>query len=428
MSSAGPPAGGSAGPDPETVTGVASHRPPTAARRPPLVLVFSITVTGILANTLVNAPLPDILADFGVGDAAAGLVVAAATLPGIVVAPLIGLAADRYGRRAVLVPCLVVFGLAGVAAAFAPSFGVLLAARLVQGFGSAGLINLAVVLLGDHWTGAERARLIGVNAAVLTVSVAVFPALGGVLTQLGGWRWSFAPYSVALVTAAAVAVLLPRAAPAAPVSVGGQVRDALAVLRQPPVLGAVSYGFVLFALVFGLFLTTLPILLEDRFGLDPAARGLMLAAPAATSTVAALTLGRARARVGAAGLLVVANVVFVIGFALIGAAPALVVVVAGALLYGYGEGSAIPTIQDLVAGRAPEASRAAVVAAWVGAARAGQTVGPLVAGAVLGAVGPGATYLLGALVAAALLGGQLGLTRVLRRRGRRPEAAADGPR
>ena len=56
---------------------------------------------------------------------------------------------------------------------------------------------------------------------------------------------------------------------------------------------------------------------------------------------------------------------FVIGFVAIGLADALVVLFGGALLYGLGEGSSIPTVQDLVAGAAPEASRGAVVAAWV---------------------------------------------------------------
>ena len=89
-------------------------------QRPPLWVVFSVTVSGILSNTLINAPLPDIISAFGRGDGAAGLLVAAATLPGIVVAPAIGLLADRFGRRTVLLPCLVVFGLAGLASAFAP--------------------------------------------------------------------------------------------------------------------------------------------------------------------------------------------------------------------------------------------------------------------------------------------------------------------
>jgi MFS transporter, ACDE family, multidrug resistance protein len=380
---------------------------PPPGPRPPLALVFSVTVTGILANTLVNAPLPDILADFSVGDGAAGLIVAAATLPGIVVAPAIGLLADRFGRRAVLIPCLVLFGLAGVGAALAPTFGVLLALRLVQGFGSAGLINLAVVILGDHWEGAERARLIGYNAAVLTVSVAVFPAVGGALTQLGGWRWSFVPYAFALVTALAVWRLLPSRPRGEPQTVGEQVRAALAVVRRPVVLGVVAFGFVLFALIFGLFLTVLPILLADEFALEAGARGLVLAVPATTATIAALLLSRLRGRLGLARLFLVANLLFVIGFAAIGLAPGLVLVFVGALVYGFGEGLAIPSLQDAVIARATEATRAAVVAVWVGAARAGQTAGPLLAGISLAGVGPSATFLIGAGVSAALFMSQL---------------------
>lgn len=371
--------------------------------RPALLLVFSITVTGILANTLVNAPLPDILADFGVSEAGAGPLVAAATLPGIVIAPAIGLLADRFGRRQVLIPCLVVFGLGGVGAAFAPSFAVLLALRLVQGFGSAGLINLAVVLLGDYWEGTERARLIGYNAAVLTVSVAVFPAVGGLLAAAGGWRWSFVPYGFALVTALFVWRGLPVRPAPTPIPMRRQVHDALAVLRQPVVFGAVSFGFVLFVLIFGLFLTVLPLLLEQRFGLAAGQRGFVLAVPATGATIAALSLGRLRARFGGRVLLLAASGLFTVGFIVIGTAPTLVLVFAGAVLYGLGEGLSIPTVQDIVAGYAPEASRGAVVAAWVGAARAGQTAGPLLAATSMAAVGPGPTYLLGAAVALALM-------------------------
>jgi MFS family permease len=375
---------------------------PTAPR-PPLVLVFAVTVTGILGNTLISAPLPDILVEFGEGDAAAGLLVAAATLPGIVMAPVIGLMADRFGRRKVLIPCLAVFGIGGLLAVGAPSFDSLLACRLLQGVGSAGLINLAVVLLADSWDGEERARLIGYNAAVLTVSIAIFPAVGGLLAQIGGWRLSFVPYGLALVTAAAVYRWLPRVAITSSSSLREQISAAGRALRQPVVAGSVSFGAVVFALIFGLFLTAMPVLLNDTFGLDPFARGLMLSVPALTSTLAALSLGRVRSALGASRLLLIANLLFAIGFLTIGLAGAIAVVVIGALCYGFGEGSAIPTLQDLVASRAPDDSRAAVVAVWVGFARAGQTVGPLVAALALGGIGAQATFVAGAAVAALLL-------------------------
>lgn len=406
--------------EPPPRTGHQQARP--GRTRPPLLLVFSLTLTGILANTLINAPLPDIIADFGADEDVAGLIVAGATFPGIFVAPVIGLLADRFGRRKVLIPCLVVFGLAGLGAAFAPSLPVLIAMRLLQGFGSAGLINLAVVLLGDHWDGADRARLIGYNAAVLTVSVALFPALGGLLAAAGGWRWSFAPYGVALLTAFAVWRLLPHRETGIPPSVRQQVRDTLAVVRQPVVFAAVSFGFVLFVLIFGLFLTVMPFLLEE-LGLGPGQRGLVFAVPAAGATIAALSLGRVRGRLGGRRLLLGATVLFVIGFTTIGLASSLLVVFAGALLYGFGEGSSIPTVQDVVAGSAPESSRGAVVAAWVGAARAGQTAGPLAAGPLMDAIGPGPTFLVGGGVAALLLVGQL-VVRADRMQTRRDEGVA----
>ncbi|MGA7096438.1 MAG: hypothetical protein WB245_02600, partial [Acidimicrobiia bacterium] len=62
-------------------------------------------------------------------------------------------------------------------AALAPTFNLLLLARLVQGIGSSGLVNLAVVLIGDHWSGVERTRLVGRNSAVLTIGLAGLPLL-----------------------------------------------------------------------------------------------------------------------------------------------------------------------------------------------------------------------------------------------------------
>ena len=387
---------------------VASPPPPAApvaggAVRPPLPLIFSITVTGILANTLVVPALPDILDAFDRPDAQAGLFVAAGTLPGIFMAPIIGLLADRYGRRAVLVPCLIAFGVLGLASAAAPTFEWLLVLRLLQGVGGAGLINLAVVILGDHWQGIERARLVGQNAAVLTVSLAVFPPIGGFLTDLGGWRLSFVPYGVGLATALLIWRRLAPARPESVETVRSQLGGARLAARHRDVLGSISIGFVIFLLIFGLFLTAMPVHLEREFGLTAGLRGLVIAAPALTSTVVALRLGWLRARFGAVRLLTGAAGLFTVAFVVIGGSGSLPILVGGAMLYGAGEGMFIPTLQDVVTGAAPTSQRGAVVALWVGAARAGQTVGPLAVAGIYGAVGTGQTFVLGGVVAAALL-------------------------
>ena len=381
--------------------------PVAAPVAPSMPLIFTITITGILANTLVGPAIPDILDAFEVPDTRAGVFVAAGTLPGIVVAPIIGLLADRFGRRAVLVPCLVSFGAFGLLSAFAPSFEALIVLRLLQGIGSAGLINLAVVLIGDHWDGLERARRVGQNAAILTLSLAVFPPFGGLLTELGGWRLSFAPYAIGLATAALIWRRLPGTRPDTGSTIREQLRATGAVARQPVVLGTISIGFTIFMLIFGLFLTTLPVHLHQEFGMSAGARGLVIAVPAITSTISALNLGRLRGSLGAVKLLVGASVLFVIAFTGIGFADTLALLLVGALVYGFGEGVFIPTLQDVVAGASPAAQRGAIVAVWVGAARAGQTVGPLGAGAVYGAIGTSATFLVGAAIAGGIVVAEL---------------------
>jgi len=371
------------------------------ARRPPRALIFSITVTAIMSNTLIAPAIPDILDDLGISEGSAGVLVAAAALPGVVVAPLIGLLADRFGRRALLVPCLTVFGLAGGLAGLAPNFEALLACRLLQGVGTAGLINLAVVLIGDHWEGTERAKVIGQNSAVLTVSIAVLPPLGGLLTDLGGWRATFLPYWVGLATAAVVLATLPRSE-RRQVSTGEQLRDVWSHLRTPRMVAAVSTGMVTFVLIFGLFLTTLPLHLRNEFGVGATGRGIFLGLPAITSTAAALSVGRLNRRFGARRLVLGASALFAAAFFVIGTAPLLGLLAVGSLLYGLGEGVTIPALQDIVAGTGPATSRGAVVAVWTGGVRAGQTTGPLLAGALLGSLGTGGTFVAGALVAVAL--------------------------
>jgi MFS transporter, ACDE family, multidrug resistance protein len=173
------------------------------------------------------------------------------------------------------------------------------------------------------------------------------------------------------------------------------------------VLGTVSIGFLIFVLIFGLFLTTLPLHLEREFGLSAGARGLVIAAPALTSTLSALRVGRLRGRYGAVRLIVAAGVLFVLAFTGIGLAGTLPLLVAGAMVYGLGEGLFIPTLQDVVTGAAPPEQRGAIVALWVGAARAGQTVGPLGAAAVYASVGTGPTFVVGAGLAAVIVVAEL---------------------
>jgi MFS family permease len=155
--------------------------------------------------------------------------------------------------------------------------------------------------------------------------------------------------------------------------------------------------------IFGLMLTVMPIHLAERFGLGAAARGVVISIPAITSTIAAFNLSRIRSVLSPRAVVSVGSVMFLGAFLLYGVAGALVVIVPAALMFGAAEGALIPTLQDLNVEGAPGEHRGAVVAAWVGAARLGQTIGPLIAGVGIGLVGTGSTLVIGSVVAAVIL-------------------------
>lgn len=379
---------------------------PGGHRPPPLILIFTITATGLLANSLITPAVPDIVEDLGASQGSwNGILVAAGAVPGILVAPAVGVLADRYGRRPVLLACLTVFGVFGTLGALAPSLIVLAGLRVLQGAGGAGLVNLAVVVISDNWSGVERARLIGINAAVLTASVAVFPAVGGAIADALGWRWIFVCYGGALLTAAAVARWLQDHAVLSGDALATTFRRAIAVSRRLTVAPWLVAGTIAFVAIFGLMLVALPNHLDTTFGQSAGARGRVLAVPALGSTLAALTLGRLRRRWRAESLVTVGLALFAVTFVVIGFADRLVAVVAVTALYGLGEGISIPSLQDLVASRAPDDLRGSVLALWVGFARLGQTVGPLVVGVIIGAVDATVAFQLGAVMMALTVAG-----------------------
>ena len=351
-----------------------------------------------MGNTLIAPSIPDILDEFDVGDAGAGAIIAATSLPGVFLAPVIGLLADRFGRRNLLVPCFVTFGAAGLFVAAAPTFPALLAGRFMMGVGAAGLINLAVVLIGDHWSGTDRTRLIGRNAAFLTACLAVLPPLGGGIADAFSWRAALLPYGLAIVFAAFAWRTLDASRPSGGASLGEQLRGAGAVIRRPGRITVFVSAMLLFVQIFGSFLAAVPLHLEDEFGFGASLRGLFIAIPAIPSTIAAFNLERLQAGLGTRRLLVASGVVLTVGFLLMGAAEVAVLFALGAFVYGFGEGAAIPALQNLAVSAATADVRGAVTAVFVSAARAGQTIGPLAAAALFGATSTSTALLAGAVV------------------------------
>jgi DHA2 family methylenomycin A resistance protein-like MFS transporter len=142
--------------------------------------------------TIVNVALPAI--QRAVGGSVGGLqwVIDGYTLALASVMLTAGSQADRVGARRVFTAGLIVFGAGSAACAAAPSLGLLIAARAVQGLGAAALLPCSLALIVHQFPDpGRRARALGVWGGMGSLGVALGPVVGGGLVAVAGWRWIF---------------------------------------------------------------------------------------------------------------------------------------------------------------------------------------------------------------------------------------------
>jgi DHA1 family bicyclomycin/chloramphenicol resistance-like MFS transporter len=222
-----------------------------------------------------------------------------------------GPVSDQRGRRVPLVAAVVVMSLASVACALSPSIGVMMAARLVQGFagGWAMVIGRAVII--DLATGAQLVRVLNVIAAVGGLAPIVGPLLGAVILQLSHWRVSFwVVAGLGVVRAVAVLVAVPETLPPGQRHGGGLrafARAGREVLRNRRYVGYLVVAGSAMGALFA-YVATSAFVLQSMNGLSPIAYSVDFAANAGGMTVAALVAARLAGRVPTRPVILVGQV------------------------------------------------------------------------------------------------------------------------
>ena len=104
-------------------------------------LIFSVTLMAVLGVSSVSPTFPLVIDKLKIASESVGLLVTVFTLPGVVLTLPLGILADRYGRKRILVPALLLFGFAGGVCALCRTFESLLLWRFFQGIGAAALAD-----------------------------------------------------------------------------------------------------------------------------------------------------------------------------------------------------------------------------------------------------------------------------------------------
>jgi DHA2 family methylenomycin A resistance protein-like MFS transporter len=143
--------------------------------------------------TIVNVALPQIGARLQAGVTGLQWVVDAYTLCFAALLISAGVIGDRFGSRRVYLTGFFIFTVASIVCGFAPTIGILIAARAMQGAGAALLVptSLAILTHSSEANPALRARMVALWTAAGGVSIAAGPVIGGFLLAAFGWRSIF---------------------------------------------------------------------------------------------------------------------------------------------------------------------------------------------------------------------------------------------
>lgn len=355
-------------------------------RDPNLHVVFSITLMAVMGVSSITPVFPSVVEALDITPQAVGLLITVYALPGIVFTPVMGILADRLGRKQVLVPALVLFALAGSACALARDFQLLLILRFFQGLGGASLGSLTATLIGDLYRDDRRTEAMGYKASVLSLGSALYPSLGGGLAVLG---W-YVPFALPILGLAVAAAVLFRLEIGEARVQGGFVRyldDAIGGMRNLKVVGLYLATLLSFAVLYGAYMTFIPLYLADRFGSSPPLIGPVMTVGSLATAFTASRLGALSRFVSRESLLTWAFGLFAISFLIIPWLPGHWWMVVAVGIFGVAQGFNYPVVLSLLAGIAPEEQRAIFMSVNGMVIRIGQAVGPLIMAAIFAAGG-----------------------------------------
>jgi EmrB/QacA subfamily drug resistance transporter len=175
---------------------------PSRTSRWTLLIVSIGLFMTVLDNLVVNVALATIHRDFGASVQSLEWIVNAYVLAYAVLLLTGAALGDRFGRKRMFTAGIALFTLSSAAAALAPSTGILIAARAVQGLGAAIVTPLTLTLLADAFPPNRRGVALGIWSAISGVAVALGPLVGGAVVQLASWHYIFwinVPVGAALV-------------------------------------------------------------------------------------------------------------------------------------------------------------------------------------------------------------------------------------
>ena len=366
-----------------------------------------VKITLLLASALVPlggatlAPaLPAIGAEFGGSSNAEFLTRMVLTVPALFIAlaaPFAGYVVDRFGRKRVLVFSLTLASMAGLTCYFAFSLGFLLTGRMLVGIGVAGIMVAATTLIADYYSGDERSRLLGLQAALMGVAGTFLFITIGFLADIS-WQAAFLVYVLPLAILPLVVLVIhephhelrcaenppptgePGSCVAESLRTAGQLRGEAEMAEPVPyrLITFIYFAIMLAQIAFVVVPVHLPFYMQEQTGATATHSGLAIASMTLAFAVGSVFYGRVLARRDHIAVLMAAFALFGLGYALISLGGSPVTMYLGLVVSGIGMGLVVPNLYLWLANETPLAIRGRVLGGFTTALFLGQFLSPII--------------------------------------------------
>lgn len=341
----------------------------------------------VLGNSMLIPILPEIKANLGLTLTQVGLLITAFSVPAGATIPVAGVLSDHYGRKTIMVPALVIYGLGGLvsgsaAGLLAQPYSWMLAGRVIQGLGAGGTYQLAMALTGDIFTTQERTRALGLLETANGLGKVISPIAGSALALVIWFAPFFAYGLLAIPVALAVARLVPEhleEKEKARLDLGAyfhSVGDIFSA-RGGALAACFLAGMFALLILFGV-LSYLSDILRLRYGITGFASGLLIAIPvglmALTSYLAADHLKENENHLKEAiliGLILMAASLMAIGLV-----TNIYLLLMALSVMGTGTGTILPAVNTLITGAAATRERGLITCLYGAMRFFGVALGP----------------------------------------------------
>ncbi|WP_233204052.1 MFS transporter [Halegenticoccus soli] len=354
----------------------------------PFQLLFLSNMLPPLGTALLSPVLGSLIDPLGTTPANIGLVMSAFTAPAIITIPIVGVIADRYGRRPVILFGLVWFGVAGSAIALTTNFQLVLFLRVLQGIGFAALTPIIITSIGDLYAGTKEATAQGLRFTGSGISQTIFPLGAGVLVGLA-WRYPFLLYAIAFPIAAVVYIYFEEPVDSDAASDSGvknvrqQLRALWSLVSQRRVWAMVIVRGTPNIVWLG-FLTYNSIIVVDLIGGTATEAGLLAALGSLSYALSATQAGRLSARFDSRLFpLIVMNVAMASGLCIVFIARTLLLAFVGIVFLGIGFGLTLSLYRSIITNLASPSARGGLVSLAEGVGRITSTLTPIGMGATI---------------------------------------------